>query len=71
MKKFIPILLFAIVTFCGCEEEPQQYYLSDAVKPLFCKGDTFYYYSVQTKLTDTVVVSDLHYGFREESGEKK
>ncbi len=60
MKKIFPLFLIVLTAFCGCDG--YMHYLPEYEKPKFHVGDTFYYYSEQTHLTDTLWVDYLHYG---------
>ena len=71
MKKFIPISLFALVAFCGCEVDwsldwsfdGTYHDLSEDQRPIFKEGDTFYYYSEQTGLYDTLTIRKISYEY--------
>lgn len=61
MKKIFPLFLVVLSAFCSCDDNI--HYLSKSERPRFHNGDTFYYYSEQTHLTDTFVVEDMQYSF--------
>ncbi len=75
MKKIIPISLFILVTFGSCETLDVLNELLDAIsdepyhdltedqRPIFKKGDTFYYYSEQTGLYDTLTINKISYRY--------
>lgn len=65
------LIVFAVMLLYGCEHIPQEYHIPNALKPLFNEGDTFFYKSSQKEtLCDTLVVTNLYYGFSQE-GDKK
>lgn len=63
MKKFIPFLLFALVASCDIHFDEIYHDLSEDKLPLFKEGDTFYYYSEQTGLYDTLTISEIKYEY--------
>lgn len=63
MKKLIPFLLFALVASCDIHFDEIYHDLSEDQLPLFKEGDTFYYYSEQTGLYDTLTISKIGYKY--------
>ncbi len=68
MKKFIPLLLFAFAASCDIpffddQIEGTYHDLSEDQRPIFKEGDTFYYYSEQTRLYDTMTISKIEYKY--------
>ncbi len=61
MKKVFPLFLIVLTAFCSCDDNT--FYLPKSEKPRFDEGDTFYYYSEQTHLTDTLYVNYMYHGF--------
>jgi len=61
MKKII-ILILSVVMIYGCDKY-KYYDIPKNERPLFNKGDTFYYYSSQTQQIDTIIVTGLLYSY--------
>lgn len=75
MKKIISLFLVVLTAFCSCDDVWVSFggrteSLSKGHRPKFHKGDTFYYYSEQTHLTDTFVVDKLQYAFHHSMDDK-
>ena len=63
MKKFIPLLLFAFAASCDIQFDEKYHDLSEDQRPIFKEGDTFYYYSEQTGLYDTLTINNISYKY--------